>query len=256
METSTQYETIHHSQSLETIGLMASGIAHDFNNLLTNIMGQSALALEVLPADNEAREYIENVMRAADTAAQLTRQLLNFANDSTLRVETFDLNELVRNSAQLLHMSLTDKVSLEIDLQPDISPITAVSLQIQQVLMSLVINAVEAFDEERGLIVIRTGEYAPQTNGLANGRLPHNSSYLFLQVEDNGCGMDEKVATKIFEPFFSTKQRGSGMGLATVQQIVKQHHGAITLSSNPDTGTKFTVILPAVTEKVACHSTR
>ncbi|MCA9919528.1 MAG: hypothetical protein KC445_16325, partial [Anaerolineales bacterium] len=146
-----------HTQQLETIGFLATGIAHDFNNLLTSIVGQTSLALATLPQDNVARSHIEKAMQAAEFAAELTRQLLTYANAQNVPDELLDLNELIDANISLLNATLLNGVMLQRDLTPNLPPIEAKRAHIQQIVMNLIINAAESIEGGNGIIVLRTG---------------------------------------------------------------------------------------------------
>lgn len=238
------------TQQLETLGLIASGIAHDFNNLLTSILGQSSLALANLPPGNTARKHIEKAMEAAEFATALTHQLLDFVSDKSSPVQQLDLNAILRDNASLLGMSLLDGVMLQFELAPNLPTTLLQRTQIQQLIMNLIMNAAESIRQPSGAVTVRTGRRSflnqsamPQ---FVNGRTLSPGDYLYLQVQDTGTGMDAQTLAHIFTPFFSTKERGRGLGLATLLEITEQHHGAIQVQSAPGCGTTFTVYFPIV----------
>jgi PAS domain S-box-containing protein len=235
------------SQKLESIGLLAGGIAHDFNNLLTGIMGNASLALDGLPADDPRRPVIENVVRASEKAAHLTRQLLAYSGKGRFVIQTINLSELVSEISALLRTSIPKKVELRLDIREDLPPIEGDSSQIQQLIMNMVLNGAEAIGETIGTVLVTTGvqevdeEYIRKA-ALHEGIVP--GSYVYLEVHDTGCGMDEQTRARIFDPFFTTKFTGRGLGLAAAIGIVRGHNGDIKVYSSPGRGSTFKVLLP------------
>jgi two-component system, cell cycle sensor histidine kinase and response regulator CckA len=248
METKPSQKPNMQDQQLETLGLIASGIAHDFNNLLTSIIGQSSLALAVLPAENAARKHIEKAMKAAEFATALTRQLLDYASNNDSPSSLIILNHLIKDNVTILNMTLPDNIALKLELAPNLLPAVLKRTQIQQLLMNLIINSVESINDS-GTIILRTGIHTFfSTNPgfpLINSCQLIPGDYVYLEVEDTGIGIENGTMTEMFKPFFTTKTDGRGLGLATILKTVKEHHGAITVKSQPDIGTKFTVFFPA-----------
>jgi len=248
MEPNPPENANYHAQQLETIGLLASGIAHDFNNLLASILGQSSLALATLPPENSARTHIEKAMKAAEFAAELTRQLLNYANTQEGPREAIDLNQLINDNISLLNMTMLNGVVLKLDLSPNLPSINARRAHIQQLVMNLIINAAEAIETNPGIVLIRTGKRAVLANEkphhFVNGRKPAPGEYVFFQVSDTGPGIDRTTQTRIFDPFYTTKTKGRGLGLSTVLEIVLIYDGGIMVESKKSQGTTFTVLLP------------
>jgi two-component system cell cycle sensor histidine kinase/response regulator CckA len=237
-----------HSLRLEQIGLLAGGIAHDFNNLLTGILGQASLALATLPPDSPARGPIHKAAGAAGRAADLTRQLLAYAGKGQFQVACVDLNELIIENIGLQETCMPPRVRLGLDLAQDLPSVLADRGQMQQVLMNLVGNAAEAIAAERGGTV-RVSTFVRRLEGPAAGEeadrpLPAGD-YVGLQVEDNGCGMTPDVLAHIFDPFFSTKGSGRGLGLSATRGIVRAHKGGLVVATAPGEGTRFLVLLPA-----------
>ena len=236
------------AQQLETIGFLATGIAHDFSNLLTSIVGQTSLALATLPQENAARSHIEKAMQAAEFAAELTRQLLTYANSHDAPNEMINLNQLVNDNISLLNTTLLNGVSLQLDLTPNLPPVEAKRAHIQQIIMNLIINAAESIEEGNGIVLLRTRQETLRSEEnrylFVNGRSLSPGHYIHLQVTDTGCGMDSKQIEKIFSPFFTSKPNGRGLGLATVLDLVNLYNGGITVESQPGLGTTFCVYLP------------
>jgi two-component system cell cycle sensor histidine kinase/response regulator CckA len=235
------------SQKLESIGLLAGGIAHDFNNLLTGIMGNASLALEGVPPEDGRRMLIENVVKASEKAAHLTRQLLAYSGKGRFVIQAINLSELVSEISALLRTSIPKKVELRLDIREDLPPIEGDSSQIQQLIMNMVLNGAEAIGDSIGTVLVTTGvedvdeEYI-RTAGLREGIKP--GRYVCLEVHDTGCGMDERTRARIFDPFFTTKFTGRGLGLAAALGIVRGHNGDIKVYSAPGKGSTFKVLLP------------
>jgi signal transduction histidine kinase len=236
------------AQQLETIGFLATGIAHDFSNLLTSIVGQTSLALATLPKDDVARSHIEKAMQAAEFAAELTRQLLTYANSQDAPDELIDLNQLIHDNISLLNTTLLNGVALQLDLAANLPPIEAKRVHIQQIIMNLIINAAESIEGSQGIVLLRTGRETVQNNDkryqFINGRSPYPGSYIYLQITDTGCGMNSQQIQKIFSPFYTTKPTGRGLGLSTILDIVNLYQGGITVESQLNLGTTFYIFLP------------
>ncbi len=239
-------------QKLESLGVLAGGVAHDFNNLLVGILGNSSLALDLLPPDSPARGLIEGVVAAGESAAGLTRQMLAYSGRATFILKNVDLSHCVREALPLVQAAVSRALEFRLELAEDLPPIKADISQVQQIVMNLAINAAEAIpDGRRGKLGIKTrlqivDEEFLRVNasGLAGDLTP--GAYPILEVDDNGSGMDETTRGRIFEPFFTTKFTGRGLGLAAVLGIVKGHAGAIQIASTPGEGSVFRVFFPAV----------
>jgi PAS domain S-box-containing protein len=235
-------EQIRQAQKLESVGLLAGGVAHDFNNLLVGILGNASLAQDLIPADHAIRPLLESVARAGEQAANLTRQMLAYSGKGRFVVETLDLSEVVREIVPLARMSLTKRIELRLDTRPGLPPIEADRTQVQQVVTNLVINAGEAIGTEPGHIAIMTGLRRSVDGG---------ADFVFLEVRDTGCGMSEEIRSRVFDPFFSTKFTGRGLGLAAVHGIMRGHGGSISVESTPGAGSTFTALFPASAKVVA-----
>ncbi len=233
---------------LEAIGSLAGGIAHDFNNLLTSILGFNKLALEAFPPGDEGRGHLEEAMRSATRAQDLTRQLLAFGRQQILQPRVLDLGHTLREMERMLARTLGEDITLAVDPFPEPTWVKVDPGQAEQVVLNLAINAREAMPGG-GRLSIRTGMErlggeAPPDLGFTT----EPGDYVCLRVADTGVGMSEEVLGKIFEPYFTTKQGsgGSGLGLATVYGIVKQSGGYIVARSKEGEGTTFTVYFPRV----------
>jgi PAS domain S-box-containing protein len=235
-------------QRLESLGVLAGGIAHDFNNLLTPILGEARLALGDLPARSPLRERLERILRAAQRAADLTRKMLANTGADTLRTEHVDVSQLVDELAHLVGDGAPDTVKIQYELREDLPRVEGDATQIGQLITNLVTNALEALGPGDALVAIRTGQieleqvvpsHVPGLRELPPGR------YVFLEVEDSGCGMAPETIARIFDPFFTTKFTGRGLGLAAALGIVRGHEGGIEIDSRVGEGTRFRVLFPA-----------
>ena len=233
-----------HVQKLESIGVLAGGIAHDFNNLLHVVLGNADLARRHLPGDSPAREHLDEVVRATLRAAELTQQLLAYAGPGAVEIRQVDLSHEVREMATLLRTAISKQATLAWDLVPDLPAVTADPAQVRQVMMNLITNASDALGLAPGTISLRTGVIEQGTAGA--DAAPDLGDCVFLEVSDTGCGMDTRTLQRIFDPFFSTKFTGRGLGLAAVMGIVERHHGRIRIRTAPGEGTTFRILFPAV----------
>jgi signal transduction histidine kinase/FixJ family two-component response regulator len=239
------------SQKLEAIGQLAGGVAHDFNNLLTAINGYSALALRRLGEDHPIASYLEEIKKAGDRAANLTRQLLAFGRKQLLQPLSLNLNDIVTDMNKMLKRLIGENIDLVAKLNPALKQIKADPGQVEQVLVNLVVNARDAMPRG-GTLTIETanaqldGAYASKHIGVIPG------SYIMLVVSDTGSGMDQETQARMFEPFFTTKEKGkgTGLGLSTVYGIVRQSGGNVWVYSEPNRGTSFKIFLPQIEAEV------
>ena len=244
-----------HVQKLESIGVLAGGIAHDFNNLLHVVLGNADIALSNLARTSPAREPIEEVVRATLRAADLTRQLLAYSGKGAFVVRHLDLSTEVREMATLLRTSISKQATLAWELSSTLPAVSADPTQIRQIVMNLITNASDALGEAGGTITLRTGvtrleDLDDQHFGVPiEGEGPPDpgkSPYVYLEIGDTGAGMTPDTLSRIFDPFFSTKFAGRGLGLAAVMGIVRSHHGLIRVRTAPGDGTAFRVLFPSV----------
>ena len=239
------------SQKLEAIGQLAGGVAHDFNNLLTAINGYSALALRRVGEDHPITPYLEEIQKAGDRAANLTRQLLAFGRKQLLQPLALNLNDILGDMIKLLKRLIGEDIQLVTKPGADLKQIKADPGQLEQVLVNLVVNARDAMPRG-GIVTIETvnttldGTYASKHLDAIPGE------YVMLAISDTGTGMDHKTQSRIFEPFFTTKakDKGTGLGLSTVYGIIKQSGGSVWVYSELGKGTTFKVYLPLVEEEV------
>jgi PAS domain S-box-containing protein len=227
---------------MEAVGRLAGGIAHDFNNQLTIINGYADLLLGSLPAEDPSRDFLGEIRRSGEHAADLTRQLLAFSRKQHLTPRVLNLNTVLGELGKMLRRLLGADVELRTDLDPALGPVRADAGQLEQVLVNLAVNARDSMPGG-GRLEIRT-----RNRDVATAAEVPAGEYVLLEVADTGAGMSEEVRSCIFEPFFTTKEvgKGTGLGLATVYGIVKQSGGHIEVDSAPGRGTTFRVLLPRV----------
>ena len=240
-------EKISETQRLESLGILAGGIAHDFNNLLMGVLGNADLALMDMPPDSSCVPCVEDVKKAALHLAGLTNQMLAYSGKGRFVVEPVKLSSLLHDISSLLGVSVSKKITVTYELDAELPEIEADVTQVKQLVVNLLANASEATAPEGGVIAVRTGtmfadrrmvSQAAFRNGLAEGE------YVYLDVSDNGSGMDPETVKKMFDPFFTTKFTGRGLGLASVLGIMRGHEGGILVSSHPGKGTRIRLLFP------------
>lgn len=232
------------SERLESLGLMAAGIAHDFNNLLVSVLGNAELLLHRPELSESLREPVILVRRAGRLASELTRQLLIFAGQGQLNTSAVSLSKLVADSVSLLRTHVAPRIRIDTPVASDLPEIEADRVQVGQVVSNLVTNAIEALAETEGTIVINARSETLDAAELSTFQLHQYAvpgEFVVLQVRDSGPGMDLATQQRIFEPFFSTKFTGRGLGLASVSGIVQSHRGAVRVRTSPSGGTSIEV---------------
>ena len=235
-------------QKLESLGVLAGGIAHDFNNLLMAILGNADLALLSLSPASPARQNIEGIIKTSQRAADLCNQMLAYSGKGRFVLGQYDLSEIVREMTHMLQVSVSKKAYLRYRLAKDLPAVEADATQLRQVIMNLITNASEALSDENGAIDITSGVMECDRSYLSESYLDDNlpeGRYVFLEVADSGCGMSPETREKIFDPFFSTKFMGRGLGLSAVLGIIRGHKGAIKVYSEPGKGTTIKILFPA-----------
>lgn len=239
-------DQIVHSQKMQAIGQLAGGVAHDFNNIITVILGFGALAQLALHSNQPVRrEYIDQILESAHKAANLTQSLLAFSRKQQIRLEPRNLNDIVATTGKLLKRLLTEDIDLKITCDPEHLVVLADVTQIDQILINLATNARDAMPKG-GSLILETSRAPIDADFRRVHGYGEPGNYALLSVSDTGVGMDEATKKRIFEPFFTTKEigRGTGLGLATVYGIVKQHNGYINVYTQPLLGTTFRIYLP------------
>jgi len=236
------------TQKLESLGILAGGIAHDFNNILTGIMGNASMASLGLPDTSPVQDNLSAVKEASRQAAELCKQMLAYSGKGRFVVQNLSLNRLVEETTHLLQISISKKAVLRFNLYPTLPVIMADATQIRQVIMNLVINASEAIGEKSGVISLSTGltrvDHAYLGGTVHAPELPEGT-YVYLEVSDSGCGMSPETQARIFDPFYTTKFAGRGLGLAAVLGIVRGHKGALKIYSELGRGTTFKLLFPS-----------
>ncbi|MFZ5891866.1 MAG: PAS domain-containing hybrid sensor histidine kinase/response regulator [Myxococcota bacterium] len=248
------------AQKLESLGVLAGGIAHDFNNLLTTIMGSADLALNEVSPLSPARLYLDDIDRVSRRAADLCRQMLAYSGKGRFVIQAISLNELFAEMGHLLSVSISKKAILKYELAENLPSVMADATQLRQVVMNLITNASEAIGENSGVILLRTGTVLCDATYFADvvddSEQHATGLYVYLEVVDSGVGMDSDTLSRIFDPFFSTKFAGRGLGLAAVLGIVRGHKGALKVQSQRGEGTTFRVLLPAHDAPAECLENR
>jgi len=240
-------EKVRQVQKLESLGLLAGSIAHDFNNLLVGVLGNAGLALLDLPADDPSRRAVQAVEVAAHRASDLAQQMLAYTGKGKFVIERVDVSSIVTEMAQLLSAGIPKETALQLNLAEGLPLVEGDATQLRQVTMNLITNASDAVDHKDGVISVTTGVVHADrwilSTAYIDDQLP-DGEYVFVEVSDNGVGMDETTRARIFDPFFTTKVAGHGLGMSAVLGIVRGHRGAVHLRSKPGKGSMFRILLP------------
>ncbi len=231
---------------MNSLGIMAGGIAHDFNNLLVAMLAQTSLAKRHLEPTHKAHKAIGKAVDAANRAKGLTKQLLSYSGADITEPELININTFIADNIELLNVSTGSHVTFQTNLAPDLPRICFDRNQLQQIMINLIINASEAIDKTAAGRIIMSTKYLTVTQDLDAFSYfeLEEAPHIEVTVEDNGIGMDAQTIEQIFDPFFSTKETGHGLGLAAVLGMVRSHKGALTVASTLGKGTKFSLLLP------------
>jgi PAS domain S-box-containing protein len=232
-------------QKLESVGTLASGIAHDFNNLLGAVLAQAEVASRELADGVRPFEELEAIRAVANRGAEIVRELMIYVGQESEVLQSADLSDIVEEMVDLLKVSASKHARLETSLDKNLPTVRANPAQLRQLVMNLVTNASDAIGDRDGVIRVTTGcvTIGPDSSGMNSEPLTEGD-YLCLEVSDTGCGIPWEAQTRVFDPFFSTKAAGRGLGLAVVQGVVRGLRGAIHLESEPGKGTRFQILLP------------
>ncbi len=242
-------DQVRQSQKMEAVGRLAGGIAHDFNNLLMVIQGYAEIVLQEEGVESTTRKNVETILRATESAANLTRQLLSFSRKHAFSQQVLDLNSLVNRMSEMLLGVLSEEMEFVVRLSPDPCCISADPGQVEQVIMNLVVNARDAM-RNGGTLTLRTARVGSDVVRAGKPDPVEPGDYVMLAVSDTGIGMDAETQSRIFEPFFTTKSRdeGTGLGMSVVYNIVRGSGGHVRLTSEPGKGSTLHVFFPRVAE--------
>lgn len=249
-------ERVRQSHRLEAIGSLAGGVAHDFSNLLTIVIGYCEMGIASVAEDDPVRNNLDNILDAAERATTLTQQLLAFSRKQVLEVKIVNLNTVITRMMKMLNRILEDNISLTFHQGEALDNIKADPGKLDQVFVNLAVNARDAMTAGGSLIIETANVLVDETYLHSHENMP-SGAYVSVIFSDTGVGMSQDVIDKIFDPFFTTKSHGTGLGLATLYGIIKQHNGFISVESQPKKGTTFTMLFPAVAEdeeKIIAHN--
>jgi signal transduction histidine kinase/CheY-like chemotaxis protein len=235
------------NRKLESLGLMAGGLAHDFNNFLLAILGNADLLDRDLAAGKPGDELLSEIRKAAGRAADLCSQLLAYAGKGKTTFQPVDLSQTVREMLPMLKVAVPRRIAMRLDLAENLPPVSADLGQIHQMIMNLVVNASEAIGSEEGCITLATGMaecHGSQADLCLFGQGVGRGQTVFLEIRDSGCGMEQDIRRQMFDPYFSTKIRGRGLGLTTVMGSVRSHQGSLCVKTHPARGTSLRACFP------------
>jgi DNA-binding response OmpR family regulator len=244
-------EQLRQTAKLESLGVLAGGIAHDFNNLLTGILGNSSMIADSLPETLPEKEMAREIVKASQSAANLTRQILAYSGKGRFVMKAVDISQLAAESRSFVRRFIPRKVDLVFETTPDLPLVDADAGQIQQVIMNLIINGAESFGEnDKGQVTVRTALERLNPGFFVGGEKNSPGDYVSLTVSDTGSGMDEATQKRIFDPFFTTKFAGRGLGLSAVHGILQGHAGYLRLESQAKKGSTFRLYFPVSRQAV------
>lgn len=245
---------LHQAQKMEALGVLAGGIAHDFNNMILAIREYTRFAMDAMPPSEQCRCDLEQVLKATDRVAALTRQLLNFSRRDELQKSLLDPKELVLDAIQMLHPLIGEQIELEVSLDDELGALQGDACLLQQMLVNLCLNARDAMPAG-GQLRLRVQRVELSSTYCDSHAALRPGPHVLLTVSDTGCGMPPEVRERIFEPFFTTKEvgKGTGLGLSMAHGVVKQHGGEMNVYSEPGVGTVIKIHLPAVPASAGCE---
>ncbi len=238
-----------HAQKIDSIGNLAGGIAHDFNNILAAILGSASIMRRHLPEDHEFAKYFEIIEGAAHRGSSLTRQLLTFARKTENVVRPVDIHKLIDQTLVLFERGVTKEIHVERRFAQEVIGVNADEGQIQQALLNILLNARDAMPNG-GRVTITTTTTMVDAHTIAHLSSVRPGRFAAITITDTGIGMDEKMRSRVFEPWFTTKESGTGLGLSVVYGVVQSHGGFINLESDVGRGTSFTIYLPVSDQPV------
>ncbi|MBU0729842.1 MAG: response regulator, partial [Proteobacteria bacterium] len=244
---------IQHVQKLESLGVLAGGIAHDFNNILMTILGNADLAVSDLSPASPAYINLIEIEKASRRAADLCKQMLAYSGHGKFISQPLDLSTVISEMNHMLEVSISKHVVLKYQLTENLPAVLGDANQINQIIMNLVVNSSEAIEKNSGVVSISTGAMECDRKYLTETYLDDNlpeGIYCYIEIADTGCGMEKDIIAKFFDPFFSTKFAGRGLGMSAVLGIVRGHKGALKVYSEPRRGTTIKVLFPALEDSV------
>ena len=240
---------VQQAQKTRSLGALAAGVAHDFNNLLTGILGNTSLLLREENLDARARRLLEAIVRSAERSAELTYQMLAYSGHGAMEARPVAIDVLVREAIPVLEEALAGRGELAVETDAESCTVLGDGAQLRQALVNLVTNAAESLAEEGGVVTVRTGRRVCGPEDLAGKPgydSPVSGEYAFIEVSDTGSGMDDATVTTVFDPFYSTKFAGRGLGLAVVLGVARHHKGVIELVSAVGAGSRFQLLMPVL----------
>lgn len=235
-------------QQVEQSSIKISGVVHDFNNLLAIILTHTTIALNKLPVDSPARSHLDRTVRTARRMAELSNQLLADMKSRRIESALLDVNQVILETVDLLNPRLTPKAQVDLHLASDLYQVLGNDSQLQQVIMNLLLNAADAISALPGHITVSTSNITVLEGRRLLVNAPSPGDYVCFQVVDDGIGMDQQTLDHIFQPFYTTKPAGAGIGLTATLNIIHSHRGGVQVFSRPGCGTTFRILLPAVAE--------
>ena len=239
-------ERVQHTQKLESLGVLAGGIAHDFNNILMAIRGYTDLAVSCVEEEDQVFVYLNEINKSVRTASELSGQMLAYSGRGNFVIETVGINDIIDKLKPMSQVSVSRKAELQFHLDGKLPCVRVDSTQMEQVILNLLTNASEAIGSSSGVITVTTGQEKRFPPGVQDRQ--EEIVYVFIQVEDTGTGMSDEVLQKLFEPFFTTRFTGRGLGMAVVQGIVEGHNGFIEVNSKLGSGSSLKVFIPGSEE--------